>query len=302
MTNNSGLEQTQRLDKTSAPRVEPYKSQYYRLSGREIATVLAALRHFTRCNTQVGSDVGDTASGHGAFDALDIHDIDKLCSELITCQQMDVPEITNLTPSDEMIMFVEQLAHVNAGSSATPNIISNIAREARRLLSSERPPAHATAETKVIDEFIDDHIRTRADNQVLKAIEQFQCADCSKLFSEAELDEIDKPHLRCEPGDIMGDGQCPKCGAMCFRVPFEKTVEDTQALPAVTQLCNKDELTDVERSLVLRLVNAEYQSSLQKRRHYVIARKGNTALYTQLIADLTRDTEIFRGLANKLKK
>jgi len=47
---------------------------------------------------------------------------------------------------------------------------------------------------------------------------KFRCQDCSGLFSQSELTSASL-WQRMEPGDVMPDGDCPKCGAMCFMVP-----------------------------------------------------------------------------------
>lgn len=53
---------------------------------------------------------------------------------------------------------------------------------------------------------------------------QFECQNCSGLFSADQLNEIKDFQLRHEPGDIVADGECPDCGALCFCVGDDEKV------------------------------------------------------------------------------
>lgn len=63
--------------------------------------------------------------------------------------------------------------------------------------------------------------RTREDGDF------YQCANCSRIYTEEQLALVDDWWERCEPGETVPDGQCPdeSCGALCYWMGEEPTAE-----------------------------------------------------------------------------
>lgn len=45
----------------------------------------------------------------------------------------------------------------------------------------------------------------------------FKCANCDSEWEEFELKDIKHLSMRVMPGDTMPAGECPSCGALCYR-------------------------------------------------------------------------------------
>jgi hypothetical protein len=45
-----------------------------------------------------------------------------------------------------------------------------------------------------------------------------ECANCGKVFSIEELEDISDFWGRVLPGETMPSGQCPECGCLCHPI------------------------------------------------------------------------------------
>src|SRR5882672_1638237 len=56
------------------------------------------------------------------------------------------------------------------------------------------------------------------------AEELYECANCAKKYRENELVEMTGGFWeRHQPGDMVGAGECPDCGALCF--PLDRLID-----------------------------------------------------------------------------
>jgi len=45
-----------------------------------------------------------------------------------------------------------------------------------------------------------------------------KCQNCGSLFEESSLKPIEHLFERVAPGEVMPNGECPKCGAVCHQI------------------------------------------------------------------------------------
>jgi hypothetical protein len=98
-----------------------------------------------------------------------------------------------------------------------------------------------------------------------------ECDNCNRKWVLSDLNAIHRLYERMDPGGKVPDGECPDCGALCYRIVDERWDDDRDALLAlasardfVSQLSTMSRLAATICGRISRAIDAE-----EKRRREV---------------------------------